>query len=128
MEMHVVIERRSEALQDGQTPRPVPEKATTKTLPARRPGVHSHMEIWSAIRREVLTGALSKRAAIAMYGIDWHTLKKMLAHDEPPGYRPPAPAWEPPVGQQSACSAAGPARFVDRSSQSSCQPAVRVQR
>jgi hypothetical protein len=45
------------------------------------------MEIWSEIRREVLTGALSKRAAIAKYGIGWHTLKKMLAHDEPPGYR-----------------------------------------
>jgi len=45
------------------------------------------MEIWSEIRREVLTGALSKRAAIAKYGIGWHTLKKILAHDEPPGYR-----------------------------------------
>lgn len=45
------------------------------------------MEIWSEIRREVLTGALSKRAAIAKYGVGWHTLKKMLAHDEPPGYR-----------------------------------------
>jgi len=39
--------------------------------------------------REVLTGNLSKRAAIAKYGVGWHTLKKMLAHDEPPGYRPP---------------------------------------
>jgi len=45
------------------------------------------MEIWSEIRREVLTGALSKRAAIAKYGVGWHTLKKMLAHDESPGYR-----------------------------------------
>jgi hypothetical protein len=50
------------------------------------------MEIWSEIRREVLTGALSKRAAIAKYGVGWHTLKKMLAHDEPPGCeRPPQP-------------------------------------
>ena len=45
------------------------------------------MEIWSEIRREVLTGASSKRAAIAKYGIGWHTLKKMLAYDEPLGYR-----------------------------------------
>jgi len=45
------------------------------------------MEIWSEIRREVLTGALSKRAAIVKYKVGWHTLKKMLAHDEPPGYR-----------------------------------------
>ena len=57
------------------------------------------MEIWSEIRREVLTGVLSKRAAIAKYGIGWHTLKKMLAHDEPPGYRQanqrPKPKLEP---------------------------------
>jgi hypothetical protein len=32
------------------------------------------MEIWSEIRREVLTGVLSKRAAIAKYGIGWHCL------------------------------------------------------
>ncbi len=37
------------------------------------------MEIWSEIRREVLTGAVSKRAAIAKYGVGWHTLKKMPA-------------------------------------------------
>jgi len=42
------------------------------------------MEIWSEIRREVLTGALSKRAAIAKCKVGWHTLKKMLAHGEPP--------------------------------------------
>ena len=56
-------------------------------LPERGTGVHSDMEIWGEIRREVLAGVLSKRAAIAKYGIGWHTLKKMLAHDEPPGSR-----------------------------------------
>ena len=45
------------------------------------------MEISSEIRRKVLAGALSERATIARCGIGWHTLKKMLAHDEPPGYR-----------------------------------------
>jgi len=53
------------------------------------------MEIWSEIRREVLTGALSKRAAIAEYGVGWHTLKKMLAHDEPPGSRQAKPRPKP---------------------------------
>jgi len=47
----------------------------------------------------VLTGVLSKRAAIAKYGIGWRTLKKMLAHDEPPGYwqanQRPKPKLEP---------------------------------
>ena len=37
------------------------------------------MEIWSEIRREVLTGGLSKRAAIAKYGIGWHTLDQTAA-------------------------------------------------
>lgn len=45
------------------------------------------MDKWTEIRREVLTGALSKRAAITKYRIGWRTLKKMLAHDEPPGYQ-----------------------------------------
>lgn len=54
-------------------------------------GVHSDMEMWSEIRREVLTGVLSQRAALAKYGIGWRTLKKMLAHDEPPGYRQSKP-------------------------------------
>jgi len=63
------------------------------------------MEIWSEIRREVLTGALSKRAAIAKYGVGWHTLKKMLAHDEPPGYRPSRrPGARPPTGASSCRS------------------------
>jgi len=44
------------------------------------------MEKWTEIRREVLTGALSNRATIATYGVGWRTLKKMLPHDEPPGY------------------------------------------
>ena len=68
-------------------------------LSERGTGVHSDMEIWSEIRLEVLTGVLSKRAAIAKYGIGWRTLKKMLAHDEPPGYRQanqrPKPKLEP---------------------------------
>jgi hypothetical protein len=45
------------------------------------------METWSEIRRDVLNGGLSKRAAIAKYEVGWHTLQKMLAHDEPPGHR-----------------------------------------
>jgi hypothetical protein len=57
------------------------------TSPSERgTGVHSDMGIWSEMHREGLTGALSKRAAIAKYVVGWHTLKTMLAHDEPPGY------------------------------------------
>ena len=45
------------------------------------------MQEWSEIRRRVLTGALSKRAACQEYQIHWQTLEKMLTHSEPPGYR-----------------------------------------
>ena len=45
------------------------------------------MEMWTEVRRRVLTGELSKRAACQEYGINWRTLTKMLAHAEPPGYR-----------------------------------------
>ena len=45
------------------------------------------MEKWSEIRRRVLCGEVSKRAACQEYGIHWETLPKILAHLEPPGYR-----------------------------------------
>ena len=45
------------------------------------------MEQWAEIRRRVLNGEISKRAACAEYEIHWDTLKKILTHSEPPGYR-----------------------------------------
>ena len=45
------------------------------------------MEFWKELRRQVLTKELSQRAAIQKYGVGWHTLKKILTHAEPPGYR-----------------------------------------
>ncbi len=45
------------------------------------------MEIWKEVRRQVLTNELSQRAAPRKYGLGWHTLKKILAHAESPGYR-----------------------------------------
>lgn len=50
-------------------------------------GVITDMELWSEVRRRVLTGELSKRAACREYGIHWQTLTKILLHTEPPGYR-----------------------------------------
>ena len=49
------------------------------------------MEFWKEVRRQVLTKELSQRAACKKYGLGWHTLKKILAHDEPPGYRQSQP-------------------------------------
>ena len=45
------------------------------------------MEFWTEVRRRVLTGELSKRAACREYELSWPTLEKLLTHEEPPGYR-----------------------------------------
>jgi transposase len=45
------------------------------------------MESWAEIRRRVLADGLSGRAACRQYKIHWKTLKKILQHPEPPGYR-----------------------------------------
>ena len=49
--------------------------------------MYTDMQQWSEIRRRVLTGELSKRAACQEYDIHWATLQKILTHAEPPGYR-----------------------------------------
>jgi hypothetical protein len=56
------------------------------------------MEMWSEVRRRVLTGELSKRAACQQCGINWRTLAKMLAHVEPPGYQRKAKREQPVLG------------------------------
>ena len=49
--------------------------------------VRCDMENWKAIRQDVLVHGLSQRAACEKYQLGWHTLKKILADAEPPGYR-----------------------------------------
>ena len=49
--------------------------------------MRSDMEMWTEVRRRVLTGELSKRAACREYGLAWRTLEKILGHHEPPGCR-----------------------------------------
>lgn len=49
--------------------------------------MRSDMENWKAIRQDVLVHGLSRRGACEKYKLGWHTLKKILAHAEPPGYR-----------------------------------------
>ena len=63
---------------------------------ARRPvaggtEVYANMDEWSEIRRRVLTREISQREACKQSRIHWKTLKKILAHEEPPGYRRQAP-------------------------------------
>ena len=56
------------------------------------------MELWSEVRRRVLTGELSKRQACKKYGLHWDTLQKILQHEEPPGYRKQQPREKPVLG------------------------------
>jgi transposase len=56
------------------------------------------MELWSEVRRRVLTGELSKRQACKDYGLHWDTLAKILGHEEPPGYRQKAVRQKPVLG------------------------------
>lgn len=49
--------------------------------------MYADMEELTEVRRRVLTGELSKRAACREYQLSWQTLEKMLRHAEPPGYR-----------------------------------------
>ena len=45
------------------------------------------MELWTEVRRRVLTGDLSRRGAVREYGLNYRTVTKILEHAEPPGYR-----------------------------------------
>ena len=49
------------------------------------------MEDWSEIRRRVLVEGVSKRQILRETKLHWLTLKKILAHSEPPGYRQKQP-------------------------------------
>src|SRR5262245_37292612 len=55
------------------------------------------MELWTEIRRRVLTHEISQREACRPYQIHWLTLKKILAHEEPPGYRRTRPPRRPKI-------------------------------
>jgi len=54
---------------------------------SRCPEVRSDMENWNEIRQQELVYGLSQRAACEKYQLGWQTLKKILSHLEPPGYR-----------------------------------------
>jgi len=49
--------------------------------------VRSEIQEWKEMRQAVQVNGVSKRAACEKYGLGWHTLAKILAYAEPPGYR-----------------------------------------
>jgi transposase len=60
--------------------------------------VHTEMEWWAKIRLEVLREESSKREVLRREGMGWDTLKKILRHPEPPGYRLKEPRPKPRIG------------------------------
>jgi len=48
--------------------------------------VYTQMKLWTQVRQYVLVNGHSKREACRKFNIHWDTLKKMLAHPQPPGY------------------------------------------
>ena len=42
------------------------------------------MELWTEVRRRVLTGEISRRQTCAPFALHWQTLRKILDHVEPP--------------------------------------------
>ena len=56
------------------------------------------MEWWTKVRLEVLRGEKSKREILREEGIHWETLKKILTHSEPPGYRLQEARPKPKIG------------------------------
>ena len=60
--------------------------------------MYTDMEWWRNIRLEVLRGETSKRAILRREGIHFETLKKILEHPEPPGYRTNITRAKPKIG------------------------------
>lgn len=60
--------------------------------------MYRDMEMWTEIRRKVLTGQSSKRAILREYGIHWKTLEKILRHEEPPDFQLSRPRPKPKLG------------------------------
>jgi transposase len=60
--------------------------------------VHTAMDWWTKVRLEVLRGEKKKREVLRSEGIGWDTLRKILAHPEPPGYRLKNPRPKPKMG------------------------------
>ena len=60
--------------------------------------MYTAMDWWTKVRQDVSRGENSKREVLREEGIHWETLKKILTHSEPPGYRLKKPRPKPKIG------------------------------
>ena len=56
------------------------------------------MQQWAEIRRRVLVEGVSRRQILRETGLHWKTLKKILEHSGPPGYRQNQPRPRKKIG------------------------------
>ncbi len=56
------------------------------------------MEKWTEIRRDVLTGRLSRREAVKKYNLNFRTIQKALRSEEPPEHRKKVEREKPVIG------------------------------
>ena len=56
------------------------------------------MNDWTEIRRRALVEGVSKRQILRETKMHWRTLKKILKHSEPPGYRQQKPRPQKKLG------------------------------
>jgi transposase len=56
------------------------------------------MEQWTEIRRRVLVEGVSRRQILRETGMHWRTLRKILEHSQPPGYRLARARSQPKLG------------------------------
>jgi transposase len=60
--------------------------------------MYRNMDDWSEIRRRVLVEGVSRRQILRETKMHWLTLKKILEHSEPPGYRQQTPRRKTKLG------------------------------
>lgn len=60
--------------------------------------MYTDMEMWGEIRRRVLVEGEAKRRIQREFRIHWKTLRKILTHEEPPGYRRSKPREKTKIG------------------------------
>lgn len=56
------------------------------------------MNLWTEVRRAVLVGGMSRREAAEKFQLNFRTIQKILAHEEPSGYRRVEPREKPKIG------------------------------
>lgn len=61
--------------------------------------MYTNMEQWSEIRHRVLVLGESKRSMCREYELHWDTVRKILSHAKPPGYRQVAPRKKPKLSE-----------------------------